>query len=66
MKIIFQGLEKATTAQTVAGFLAEEKINTQGVVLELNGEIHRPGQNLEELKLHEGAALNLFRIVAGG
>lgn len=66
MKIIFQGLEKMTTAQTVAGFLTEQKVNMQTVVLELNGEIHNSCHDLEKLILHEGDVLNLFRIVAGG
>lgn len=66
MKIIFQGLEKTTAAQTVAGFLTEQKVNMQTVVLELNGEIYNSGYDLEKLILHEGDVLNLFRIVAGG
>lgn len=67
MIINYQGQVIATTAQTVAEFLAEQKVNVETVVIELNGEIYSGcAGNVQTLMLHAGDVLNIFRIVAGG
>ena len=65
MKIRYQGKETETGADTVAAFLADNGVNVAEAVVELDGEIVA-GDALAATSLHEGAALNAFRIVAGG
>ncbi|MDD4817975.1 MAG: MoaD/ThiS family protein [Victivallaceae bacterium] len=65
MKIVYQGEVTETSADTVAGFLNERNIPIQSVISELNGEVC-DGREPESPALHEGDALNVFRIVAGG
>lgn len=65
MKIVYQGTAEETTALTVGAFLADKGIAAGTAVVEYQGAIHAPGDSLD-LPLEEGAALNAFRIVAGG
>jgi len=65
MKIVYQGKVTETAADTVAGFLNERNLPIQSVILELNGNVC-DGREPELPTLHEGDALNVFRIVAGG
>ena len=64
MKIKYQGKETETDAATVAAFLADNGVNTAEAVIELDGEI--VAGDAVAAALHEGAELNVFRIVAGG
>ena len=65
MKILYQGKETETGADTVAAFLADNGVNVAEAVVELDGEIVA-GDAVAAAALHEGAELNAFRIVAGG
>ena len=65
MKIRYQGKETETGADTVAAFLADNGVNVAEAVVELDGEIVA-GDAVAATSLHEGAELNVFRIVAGG
>lgn len=65
MKIIFQGKDAETSAVHVAAFLAEKGIAVGEAVIELDGEIVSAAA-AASTPLHQGAALNAFRIVAGG
>ena len=65
MKIVYQGKDTETAADTVAGFLNERNVPAQSIVLELNGKVCN-GREIETLPLGEGDVLNVFRIVAGG
>ena len=65
MKIKYQGKETETGADTVAAFLADNGVNVAEAVVELDGEIVA-GDAVAATSLHEGAELNVFRIVAGG
>lgn len=65
MKIVYQGEDTETAADTVAGFLNERNIPIQSVISELNGEVC-VGRGPKSPALHEGDELNIFHIVAGG
>ena len=65
MKILYQGKETETDAATVATFLATQGVDAAEAVVELDGEIVA-GDAVAATSLHEGAELNVFRIVAGG
>ena len=65
MKIKYQGKETETDAANVAAFLAAQGVDAAEAVVELDGEIVA-GDAVAATSLHEGAALNAFRIVAGG
>ena len=65
MKIKYQGKETETDAATVAAFLADNGVNAAEAVVELDGEIVATDA-MAATSLHEGAELNVFRIVAGG
>ena len=65
MKVKYQGKETETGADTVAAFLADNGVNVAEAVVELDGEIVA-GDAVAAAALHEGAELNVFRIVAGG
>ena len=64
MKVKYQGKETETGADTVAAFLADNGVNVAEAVVELDGEIVAAAAGATPL--HEGAELNVFRIVAGG
>ena len=65
MKIKYQGNDEETAATTVAAFLAAQGVDAAEAVVELDGEIVA-GDAVAATSLHEGAELNVFRIVAGG
>ena len=65
MKIKYQGKETETDAANVAAFLAAQGVDAAEAVVELDGEIVA-GDAVAATSLHEGAELNVFRIVAGG
>ena len=65
MKIRYQGKETETDADTAVAFLAAQGVDAAEAVVELDGEIVA-GDAVEATSLHEGAELNVFRIVAGG
>ena len=65
MKVKYQGKETETGADTVAAFLVDNGVNVAEAVVELDGEIVA-GDAVAATSLHEGAELNVFRIVAGG
>ena len=65
MKIVYQGTAEETDASTVAAFLEGKGVATGMAVVEYQGEIHAPGDSLD-IQIVDGAALNAFRIVAGG
>ena len=65
MQIVYQGKLEETAATTVAEFLEGKGIRSGTSVVEYQGEVKAPGDNLD-MPLSEGASLNAFRIVAGG
>lgn len=65
MKIVYQGTTEETDAPTVGAFLEGKGVAAGTAVVEYQGEIHAPGDCLD-IPLADGAALNAFRIVAGG
>ena len=66
MKIVYQGAEVETSAVNVAEFLAERGVNAATALVEFGGEVYAPGADLRPLALTDGAALDVFRMVAGG
>lgn len=66
MKIVYQGKDVETSADTVAEFLAEKGVDAKKAIVEYAGEVHAPGADISGLKLEEGAALDVFRLAAGG
>lgn len=66
MKIIYQGAETSTDAANVAAFLAERGVDAASVVVEFQGCVLAGDAALSAATLAEGAALNVFRICAGG
>ena len=65
MKITYQGNETETSAATVAAYLNEVGIAAKGSIVELDGAILAAAA-AAITSLHEGAELNVYRIVAGG
>jgi len=65
MTIVYQGTAEETNAPTVGAFLAGKGVAEGTAVVEFQGMIHAPGDSLD-IPLADGAALNAFRIVAGG
>ncbi|MBR1587883.1 MAG: thiamine biosynthesis protein ThiS [Kiritimatiellae bacterium] len=65
MRITYQGTAEETSAPTVGAFLEGKGVAAGTAVVEYQGEIRAPGDSLD-MPLVEGAALNAFRIVAGG
>ena len=66
VKIIYQGKETETSAATVAAFLAERKIDGAKAIVEYAGEVYAPGADHTSVELKPGAALDVFKMMAGG
>ena len=66
MKIVYQGTEVETGQTSVAGFLAERKADVAKAIVEYAGEVYAPGTDLAALELKPGAALDVFKLTAGG
>ena len=66
MKIVYQGTEVETGQTSVAGFLAERKVDVARAIVEYAGEVYAPGADLAALELKPGAALDVFKLTAGG
>ena len=66
MKIVYQGTEVETGQTSVAGFLAERKVDVARAIVEYAGEVYAPGTDLAALELKPGAALDVFKLTAGG
>ena len=66
MKIVYQGQEAETDAASVAGFLAERSVDCAKAIVEYAGEVYAPGSDLAALELKPGAALDVFKLTAGG
>lgn len=66
MNVVYQGHEVETGQTTVAGFLAERRIDAARAIVEYDGEVHAPGADLAQLPLRAGAALDVFKLTAGG
>ena len=66
MKINYQGNDEATTATTVAAFLAGKGVNAKTAIVEYDGEIYGADSDLSAVPLTDGAELNVFNIVSGG
>ncbi len=64
MKVKYQGSEIETDAVSVTAFLSSQGVKAEEAVVELDGEIVAAAAGATPL--HEGAELNVFRIVAGG
>ena len=60
------GADAETSAKTVAGFLAERSVDFAKAIVEYGGEVYPPGADLGSLALVEGAALDVFKLTAGG
>ena len=65
MKIVYQGDEVETEQATVAGFLAERRIDAAHAIVECGGVVHAPGADLAQV-VRPGAALDVFQLTAGG
>ena len=66
MTVIYQGKETETPATTVAAFLAERTVDGAKAIVEYAGEVYAPGTDLAALELKPGAALDVFKLTAGG
>lgn len=66
MKIVYQGTEVETEETSVAGFLAERQVDVAKAIVEYAGEVYAPGADLAVLELTPGAALDVFKLTAGG
>jgi sulfur carrier protein ThiS len=66
VKVVYQGADAETSAKTVAGFLAERSVDFANAIVEYGGEVYPPGADLESLALVDGAALDVFKLTAGG
>lgn len=66
MTIVYQGRDVETDAATAAGFLAARGIDPAQAIVECDGEVYAPGADLEKVVLRPGAALDVFRLTAGG
>ena len=66
MKIVYQGTEVETEETSVAGFLAERQVDGAKAIVEYAGEVYAPGADLAVLELKPGAALDVFKLTAGG
>ena len=66
MKIVYQGTEVETGQTSVAGFLAERRGDAAKAIVEYAGEVYAPGTDLAALELKPGAALDVFKLTAGG
>lgn len=66
MTIIYQGEETETEATSVAAFLAERKVDGAKAIVEYSGEVYAPGADLTAVELKPGAALDVFKMMAGG
>lgn len=66
MKIIWQGKEIETEKTTVSDFLAAKGVDPARCVVEWNGAVFAPGDDVSNLVLAEGRELSVFKIVAGG
>ena len=66
MRILYQGEAVETAAATVADFLSERGIVPAAALVEYAGEVYAPGADLAALALRPDAALDVFRLAAGG
>jgi len=66
MTITYRGAPVETEARTVAEFLAERGLDPARAIVEYDGEVYPPGADLSSLPLRDGAALDVFRLTAGG
>ena len=66
MKITYQGQSVETDAKTVAEFLAERSVDPAKAIVEYSGEVYAPESDLGALPLEDGAALDVFKLTAGG
>ena len=66
MKIVYQGTEVETGQTSVAGFLAERRVDVAKAIVEYAGEVYAPGADLAALERKPGAALDVFKLTAGG
>ena len=66
MRIVYRGAPAETEARTVAEFLAERGLDVSRAIVEYDGGVHPPGADLSSLPLRDGAALDVFRLTAGG
>ena len=66
MKIVYQGTEVETGQTSVAGFLVERQVDVAKAIVEYAGEVYAPGTDLAALELKPGAALDVFKLTAGG
>ena len=66
MNIVYQGETVETTTKTVAEFLSARGVDPAKAIVEYGGEVYAPGFDLQALILAEGAALDVFKLTAGG
>ena len=66
MNIVYQGEAVETTAKTVAEFLSARGVDPAKGIVEYGGEVYAPGADLSVLALCDGAALDVFKLTAGG
>ena len=66
MKVVYQGQDVETDQTSVAEFLAERGVDAAQAIVEYAGEVYSPGADLATVPLQPGAALDVFRLTAGG
>ena len=66
MTIVFQGKPLSTDAVSVAEFLRAKGVDAAKALVESAGEVYAPGTLADDVRLTDGAELNVFQIVAGG
>ena len=66
MTVVYQGSPVETSARTVAELLASRAVDAAKAIVEYAGEVYAPGANLAALELKPGAAVDVFKLTAGG
>ena len=65
MKIVYNGTEVETSARRLAEFLSEKGVNAASALVDMDGTV-AVGTALAQQPLHEGAQVEVFRLVSGG
>ncbi len=66
LNIVYQGQNVETDQTTLAGFLETRGVDAARAIVECAGEIYAPGADLAGVPLVEQAAIDVFRVTAGG
>ena len=64
--IFYQGAPVQTAAGTLGELLRERGVDPAKALIEHDGEVLAPGEDLEARALSDGSKVDVFMIVAGG